>query len=87
LAAAAALKDVAGASGRLEVRRWQASPRAFSGIVLFGLDAQRRKHASSFPSLVIEGVLPRPGMRCVAIALCWRSAVPQLGDWLDVLSG
>jgi len=76
---AAPWKDVAGASGRLNPAL-AASPRAFPGRrSSSGLDAQREKHASSFPS-------PRHPKACCrgrgcwsawAIALCWRSACPQ----------
>ena len=87
LAAAAALKDVAGASGRLEVPALAGQPARVSGIVLFGLDAQREKHASSFPSLVIEGALPAAGDAVgVAIGplLAQRLSL-KLGDSFDVL--
>ncbi len=60
LAAADVLNEIAGSSGRLEVPALVLRRRGgMTGIVLFGLDAEREKGTSSFASLVIAGTLPQ----------------------------
>src|SRR5260221_2430023 len=87
LAAADSLGDVAGSSGRLEVPALVRQSGQVMGIVLFGLDAQREKHTSSFPSLVVDGALPAADDAAgVAIGLLLAQRLSLgLEDWLDVL--
>jgi ABC-type lipoprotein release transport system permease subunit len=87
LATADSLDDVAGASGRLETPALVRQPTGISAIVLFGLDAERERRTSSFPSLVVEGVLPARGdHRGVALGLLLAQHLKVgVGDRLDVL--
>jgi putative ABC transport system permease protein len=87
LAAADALSEVAGSSGRLEIPALVLRRRVgMTGIVLFGLDAEREKSTSSFVSLVIEGTLPKPhDSSGVAIGLLLAQQLSlKLGDDLQV---
>lgn len=87
LAAADALSEVAGSSGRLEVPALVMRPRAgITGIVLFGLDAERERRTSSFASLLVEGTLPKlHDTSAVAIgSLLAEQLSLGVGDWLAV---
>jgi ABC-type lipoprotein release transport system permease subunit len=57
-----------------------------TGIVLFGLDAERERGTSSFASLVIAGTLPQPRDRSgITIGpLLAEQLSLGLGDWLEV---
>jgi ABC-type lipoprotein release transport system permease subunit len=87
LAAADRLEAVAGASGRIEIPALVRRQAGVSGVVVFGLDAQRERRTSSFPSLVVQGALPAAGDASgVAVgALLAERLSLKPGDALDVL--